>query len=89
MVTEKLLVRAVSFRYVRVVGATPQDISRAFHYIKKTWGNKAVTLKFSTHSENKEWYHITFNTQNMNSAEIKNRATQIRDDLKRFFQGNA
>ena len=89
MFESKLCIRVVNWRYVRVIGASTQDISRGFSHIKMRWENKAVVLGISSHSEYKEWYHVTFNTEGMNPEEIKARAILIRDDLKRFFQALA
>ena len=89
MVAKKMLVRVVNCRYVRVVGAKPQDISCAFSYIKTKWAKKEVALVLSTHTEHWDWYHITFDIGWMNSKKIKERATLIRDDLKRFFLDHA
>lgn len=85
MVKNKPLVRVVGHTYIRIVGASKDEASRAFSRVKKIWFERGLVLLFSTHEEKEDWYHITFGLNRLGQERTAVFVVQVRDDVMRFL----
>lgn len=86
MVKNKILVRVVNERCIRIVGATLIEALEAFEDLHGVVRTPQVKLEFSPYGdEHPDWFEIHINEYLIAPKVIERLAFEIRDELTEYF----
>ena len=86
MADRTVVARVLDRAYVRVIGATSDELGIALATLRRVWAQRGHMLTLSTHDEHKDWYHIRFPIKQMKPDEVSRLAFRLRDDLSGYFK---
>jgi hypothetical protein len=86
MAERTVVARVLDRAYVRVIGATRDEVGVALASLRRVWSQRGHALTLSTHDEHKDWFHIRFPIKQMKPDEVSRLAFRLRDDLAGYFK---